>query len=378
MIKQPIELDTARFIVSSMKTESGERCEKEEKKQILECIDKHEELTLNFEKSESTDVVKEKELIQRYLYHDNDAKKWFESQIPDALKEKSIITEMYNVKNETPGELILPKPEKLYSVKMSRQQYEYIIDNAPLASNFDTPIVDDTKPKGFPRLDFIDSGDTISKKDNEKKHPSWLDVSRYKNCSIGKNCFIESLDNDIQKLNKANEISDYTLAASQFLTDVCFTSRSLSREQILITYLILQKITARNASIAMNKVFRYHKVCSKDVILTCFKRTVQGNMWESSKTYSSCGLLSYIDSLILITRIDLLIAQEKYPTLRHVTEIAKEINALRNDRMKLYFSCKKYFKTAELEKPDVIYSTDWAGKFIKRAGFVLRTGDVLE
>ena len=59
-------------------------------------------------------------------------------------------------------------------------------------------------------------------------------------------------------------------------------------------------------------------------------------------------------------------------------DMALEIHTMRNERMKLYNSCKKYCKQTDIEMPTVIFNTDWVGKFIRRAGFVLRTGDILE
>ena len=186
---------------------------------------------------------------------------------------------------------------------------------------------------------------------------------------------------DIERLENIASISEWTVPSKIFLTDACLYNRGYTRAQVIITALALQGFTYEKISYVMSKL---ETNCSihRNRIKTCIIRTMQGNLWHQNMSHKEKPKLGFVDSLRLIAEVDLRIAKNHPPQTNEVCLRAKELYEARKNKARMLYNSmsgkvNKEMKTyLESLVPD--FNTAWVGKFIKKAGFTLKTGFIIE
>ena len=373
-----------KHIASNLK--SSGKMEKEEKKSLLESLAEagpHDYLILN-----------ENEQLEKCQYHAVKIAESLGMPVPQEIAEQVERIAFAIPRKDHIGFFSKKPTIQSCSAVMNKSVYEYIIKEERLNVPFYPPIKYDIKPKGFINVQLIDGTSKIEVTQNDLSEvtknakPEWWDDSRNFNEAHMLSQYVKMQIDQVNRINGITGFKTYTLAAKKLLTDACFTFKPLSREQILLTYIILQGVTYTKASGFLHKAFQCYPVLSKKRVTTCLRRTLNGSMFDSSKVYHSCGYLGYIDSLILITELDLKIAAGKGPDSSFVAKRARELFADRMYSAKLMYQFVKYKKpkcdgSSDEGDDDEFssvpeFSTDWVGKFIKRAGFIRTNGEKLE
>ena len=250
MSELSIELKDARFIVSSMHTQvnehdsPSEEIDKNEKEQLMEKISAMEDQEDLFLRSAPSVSVDEDDQIRKLEYHDANIKDWLGMDIPEEIKTKITLIDTECEQDEVIDDLFSTKIPRSCVVCMSKEQYSYISKNDGLESEFCPPVSKSIKPDDVVQIKLYEDDTKKETKDDSDKGnqlPEWFVEERDPKGNMSQNAFVVSLNNDILKLNAEYDFKEYLPAARHFLTDVCCVGKSLTREQVLVTYLILQK-----------------------------------------------------------------------------------------------------------------------------------------
>lgn len=371
-----------KHITSNFKSSTIE--EKEEKKSLLESL-------LELSPQECV-IIDEKAHIEKSQYHSFRVAETLGLPVPENITEQLERIPFDIPRKDHIGYFSKKPTIKSCSVSMKQSVFDYIVKQEKLISQFYPPVSSTNKPNHFVDIHFVPEKRGIEVNDKYEEvsnvKPAWWDDSRPFTETHVQSLHVKELIEKVKKINGIAKMTDYTPCAKKLLTEACFTFKPLTKEQILLTYIILQKVTFEKASRILNDAFKEYPILKRKRVATCFRRTLKGELFNSKKTHRSCGYLGYIDSLILITEIDLKIAAGKQPDSDFVRMRACELYKRRMEEARTMYSLIRYAKKKSVDNSDdelddefsfmPDFSTDWVGKFIKRAGFIRVAGEKLE
>ena len=289
---------------------------------------------------------------------------------------------------------INPKHHTINScnVEMQSSLYDYLIDSSDLKVPFDPPIDAENLPSNFVPIKFSDKtfvevkqNVTMENKvDNDKSKPQWWDQSRQFPVELNEAEYYLTLKNDIETVKGIAKIEGFTKRACELLTETCFTYKHLSRLQILVSFLALSGLSYRKICDVIYKTNKEWNI-NKSQVPTILARTFTGNYFNTGVSCGKMPSLGFIDSLILITEIDLEIVHDTPPHVSWVTDRAKALRTARIEKAKEYYETVYGLEhkivapwNSVFEGRNPSFDSDWVYKFTKKAGFVNRTGEPIE
>ena len=225
----------------------------------------------------------------------------------------------------------------------------------------------------------INQGEENEKeKENEKQeYPSWWQSDIQFPPSLYEDKWFLLLNdkiNDLVTKYKYREIKD---SSKIFLTDCCFTMKPLNWIQIIALFMKLQgseyKEIKKELGIDVSEKSLY----------TCIRRTLLGDLYDNNTIIRTRKDMSYIDSLLFLTELDLSIASSKPFTLEQAKARANELVKIRKEKALYLWNSishkgekstimNKYFEDdTELTSAQITY-------LIHQAGFVLKSGEMIK
>ena len=278
------------------------------------------------------------------------------------------------------------------TVQMQENLYNYIQDVRGMKVPFDPPVSPANVPSNFITFEFTEKQIVNIKQSQSAEHiksiepakPEWRDPTKVFPETIVDAQHFKDMRKDISDLVAKNKIEIFPQSVCKFLTEACFSLKHLSRMQILVSFLALSGVSYRKICSSIYDIDKKWRI-SKNQIISILMRTFTGNYYDADGAHGNLPALGYIDSLILITEIDLNIVRGTPPQSSWVVERAK---FLRNQRLKsardlydaVYGSShvmppawSKIFNSKEPE-----FDSAWLYKFSLKAGFVNRQGEPLE